>query len=83
MASSAHLWRSVDFLQPDYCSWMGFAGSASPSLWQEIFWMEFQRAQDPLYQAPETGTYILPECPVNCDIGARGFDNSRAIHIAS
>ena len=45
--------------------------------------MEFQRAQDPLYQAPETGTYILPECPVNCDIGVHGFDNSRANHIAS
>ncbi len=33
MASSAHLWRSVDSLQPAYCSWMGFAGSTSPSLW--------------------------------------------------
>ena len=31
--SSAHLRRSVDSVQPVHCSWMGFAGSASPSLW--------------------------------------------------
>lgn len=33
MASSAHLWRSMDSLQPVCCSWMGFAGSARPGLW--------------------------------------------------
>lgn len=33
MASSAHLWRNMDSLQPVYCSWMGFVGSASPGLW--------------------------------------------------
>ena len=49
----------------------------------EICRMEVLRAQDPLYQAPETETYILPECPVNCDIGVHGFDSSRANHIAS
>lgn len=53
------------------------------SLAGKFVWMEFLRAQDPLYQAPETGTYILPECPANCDIGVRGFDSSRTIHIAS
>ncbi len=33
MVSSAHLWHSVDSVQLVYYSWMGFAGSASPSLW--------------------------------------------------
>ena len=33
MVFSAHLWHSVDSLQPVHCSWMGFAGFASPSLW--------------------------------------------------
>ena len=28
-----HVLHSVDSVQPVYCSWMGFAGSASSSLW--------------------------------------------------